>query len=328
MTRRGLLTLAGAGIVGSAAAGAGAAVSFVAVGEFKFANRFYPGVQMDGEDIGGLTLEQAMARARARWDPFLASPIVFRLGDREWIPAAAQVGIAVDYAGPLRAAYAWGREGSWDTRFAEQRATAEAARGWRTLTSFDPHVFTEYIESIAAEVYRPAADASVRVEVRGGRRQVAVEESVVGQRLVDADYLSVASQGFESPRRVIVDLAVEDTLPGIATDMVAPVSAEAERLMRGHINLVSDQGRWSIGREDLATDLAIGGAADAPELEVRLDYQGFARVASQIVDELRVDPVDPKIRVNAAGPCSAYGRGPTRPQRGCRGGCGRECKRR
>ena len=301
MTRRGLLTLAGAGIVGSAAAGAGAAVSFVAVGEFKFANRFYPGVQMDGEDIGGLTLEQAMARARARWDPFLASPIVFRLGDREWIPAAAQVGIAVDYAGPLRAAYAWGREGSWDTRFAEQRATAEAARGWRTLTSFDPHVFTEYIESIAAEVYRPAADASVRVEVRGGRRQVAVEESVVGQRLVDADYLSVASQGFESPRRVIVDLAVEDTLPGIATDMVAPVSAEAERLMRGHINLVSDQGRWSIGREDLATDLAIGGAADAPELEVRLDYQGFARVASQIVDELRVDPVDPKIRVNAAG---------------------------
>ncbi len=301
MTRRKLLTLAGAGIVGSAAAGAAAAASFVAVGESKFADRFYPGVQMDGEDVGGLRLDQAMARARARWEPFLANPIVFRLGDRAWTPTATQVGIAVDYVGPLRTAYAWGREGSWGARFAEQRATAEAPHGWRSLPSFDPLVFTGYLGGIAAEVYRPASDASVHVEVRGGRRQVAVQESVVGQRLVQADYLSVAGQGFDSPQRMIVDLAVEHTVPGITTDMVAPVLVEAERVMRGHINLVSDQGRWAIAREELATELAIAGTSDAPELELRLDYQAFARVASEIANELRIDPVEPKIRVNAAG---------------------------
>ena len=301
MTRRKALILAGSGVLGAAAAGVAGSAAFIATGEAKFRNRFYPGTRVDGEELGGLTYAQALARARARWDVFAANPVSFRLGDRTWQPSGSDAGVRVDYVAPLSAAYAWGREGDWGTRLGQQREAAESPRDWRTQVTFAPRPFNDLVEGIAAELGRPAADGSLRLEKRGGRQVFVIAQSASGQRLVTADYLGVMSREFEPPKRLLIDLALETVPAKVSSEEFEPVAEAAQQLLDGHILLLSPFGRWSIRREDLASDLRLVGTTAAPRVELDVDYRAFEPVATDLARKLRIEPVEPKIRVNPEG---------------------------
>ena len=301
ISRRNILLFAGSGVLGLTAAAASGAVAFVAVGEARYADRFYPGVRLDGEDVGGLTLAEAQARLTARWDGFSASPVIFRLDGRTWKPTGGEIGIGVDYATPLAQAYAWGRRGSWDARLRQQRQTLESPLDWRTSVGFDPHVFMEYVERIAAEIAVTPVDAALRLESQGGQRRATVSPSRMGRELLPADVLAVMSHGFDTPQRLIINLQSRAVAPRIATTNVAPAAERARRLMDGHIELTAPGHRWSIAREALARDMRVIGPPTAPEITVDVSYQAFDRVAREIADTLRVSAVEPKIRVNDDG---------------------------
>ena len=301
ISRRTVLLFAGSGVLGSAAAAAAGTAVFVAVGEARYTNRFYPGVRLDDEDVGGLTRAAAHDRLSARWDDFRDSPVVFRLDGQTWRPTGREVGLEVDYATPLAQAYAWGRRGGWDTRLQEQRQTLEAPRDWRTSVRFDPHVFVTYVERIAAEIAQAPTDATLRIETHGGQRLARVHPASEGRELAPADVLAVMSRRFDTPQRLIIDLQARPLAPQVATADVTPAAEHARRLMEGHIELVAPGHRWSIAREDLAQDMRIVGSPEAPEISVDISYRAFERIAREIADTLRVAAVEPKIRVDADG---------------------------
>ena len=301
ISRRNILLFAGSGVLGGAAAAAAGAATFMAVGQARYTHRFYPGVRLDGEDVGGLTLEQARARLMARWDGFSASPVIFRLDGRTWNPTGGEVGIRVDYATPLAQAYAWGRRGSWETRLRQQRETLEAPRDWQTAVGFDPHVFMGYVERIAAEIAEAPVDAALRIETQGGRRHARVYPSSEGRKLIPADLLVLMSRRFDTPQRLIIDLQSQSIAPQVATAAVTPTAERARELMEGHIELVAPGHRWSIAREDLAQDMRVVGPSMAPDVSVDVSYRAFDRVAREVADTLRVPAVEPKIRVDGDG---------------------------
>ena len=301
ISRRTLLLFAGSGVLGGVAAAAAGATVFVAVGEARYADRFYPGVRLDGEDVGGLTLAEARGRLTARWDGFRDSPVIFRLDGRTWNPTGGEVGIQVDYATPLAQAYAWGRRGSWETRLRQQRQTLKAPRDWRTTVSFDPHLFMAYVERIGAEIAQSPTDASLRIETQGGQRLARVYPSSEGRELVPADVLAVMSRRFDTPQRMIIDLQSRSLAPQVATADVTPASERARELMEGRIEMVAPGHRWSIAREDLAEEMRVVGPPEAPDISVDVSYRAFDRVAREIADTLRVPAVEPKIRVDDEG---------------------------
>ena len=301
ISRRTLLLFAGSGVLGGVAAAAAGATVFVAVGEARYADRFYPGVRLDGEDVGGLTLAEARGRLTARWDGFRDSPVIFRLDSRTWNPTGGEVGIQVDYATPLAQAYAWGRRGSWETRLRQQRQTLKAPRDWRTTVSFDPHLFMAYVERIGAEIAQSPTDASLRIETQGGQRLARVYPSSEGRELVPADVLAVMSRRFDTPQRMIIDLQSRSLAPQVATADVTPASERARELMEGRIEMVAPGHRWSIAREDLAEEMRVVGPPEAPDISVDVSYRAFDRVAREIADTLRVPAVEPKIRVDDEG---------------------------
>ncbi len=301
ISRRTILVAAGSGVLGSAAAAAAGVTAFVAIGEARYADRFYPGVQLDGEDVGGLTWAEAQARLSARWDGFRDSPVIFRLDGRTWNPTGREVGIEVDYTTPLTHAYGWGRRGSWEARLRQQQQTLEAPLDWRTTVSFDPPVFMAYVERIGAEISQAPTDAALRIETQGGQRLARVYPSSEGRELVPADVLAVMSRRFDTPQRLIVDLQSRPLAPQVATADVTPAAERARELMQGHIELVAPGQRWSIAREDLAEDMRVVGPADAPDVAVDVSYRAFERVAREIAETLRVAAVEPKIRVDREG---------------------------
>ncbi len=301
INRRSLLLIAGSGVLGSAAAAAAGVTAFVTIGEARYSDRFYPGVRLDGEDVGGLTRAEVHDRLAARWDGFREYPVVFRLDGRTWNPTGGEVGIQVDYATPLAQAYAWGRLGSWETRLRQQQQTLEAPRDWRTTFSFDPHAFMTFVEHISEEIAQAPKDADLRIETQGGQRLARVYPSSEGRELVPADVLAVMSRRFDTPQRLIIDLQSRSLAPQVQTADVTPAADRARELMDGHIELVAPGHRWSITREDLAQDMRVVGPREAPDISVDVSYRAFERVAREIADTLRVAAVEPKIRVESDG---------------------------
>ena len=301
INRRNVLLLGRTGLVGASVTVLSGALAFVAVGQARYANRFYPGVRFDDEHIGGLTLDEVRGRLESRWDAFEESPVIFRLGEQLWQPSGAEVGINVDYVTPLFEAFSWGRLGGLLQRFEEQRATLELSRSWRTRVRFEPRAFMDYIDRLAIEVHQPAVNASARVEDRGGRREIVIDSARVGRELIPLDYMAVMSDQVERPRYVVVHLRARSVPPSIVTASVSPVARDAHAIRSGHIELVAPGHRWSVAREALASEMTIEGPAGEPRLQVTANYLAFDRVAREIARTLGVPAIEPKIRVGPDG---------------------------
>ena len=301
MTRRKLLSLVATGTLGAGATAVAGGVAFVVSGQTKFSKRFYRGVHVDGEHVGGLTFDAALVRLQRRWEPFIANPVVFRLGDREWVPSSREVGISVDYRAALRDAYAWGREGTWATRLDEQRRIAGTPLDWPVATQFDAYTFALFVERIAADVARPATDAGLRVASIGGQQRLVLNASQRGDKLVAADYLGAITTALAPPMRVAIELDIEHVVPTVTSEMLTPIATKAKELIRGHIGIVAQADRWAIARDELVSDVIVTGPMHAPKVEIEIDYLAFEGLARQIASSLRVDPVEPSIRMDVNG---------------------------
>ena len=309
MTRRRLILTAGAGGIGAAAAAVAGWTAFVATREARLASRFLPGAVVDGENLVGLTFDQAVARARARWGPYIENPIVLRVGGRAWTPRADQIGITVDFMTPLREAYAGRRKVALADQLLGAAPTGPRPAPRQTVVNFDPAVFTAYVERIADLVQLDPVDSGMRVEQQAGRRRLVIDPSREGRRLAPADHAATVAANLQPPTRLVLDLASESIAPAVAEDQLAPIAAEAERLLDGRIGLNGPRASWTVPRESLVAELMIGGPAGEPEVEVTLDYSAFERLARQIADELRVAPVAPRIRMSAKGDVVPEGQG-------------------
>jgi len=301
INRRKILLLGKTGLVGTSATVLSGALAFLAIGQVRYANKFYPGVHFDDEHIGGFTLDEVRGRVESRWDAYAEYPVTFRLGERLWQPSGAEVGINVDYVTPLLEAFSWGRLGGLFQRFEEQRTTLELSRSWRTRVAFESRTFMEYIDRLAIEVHQPVVDASARVEDRGGRREIVIDPARAGRELIPLDYMAVMSDQSERPRHVVIHLRDRSVAPSIVTASVSPVAEDARDITSGHIELVGPGHRWAIAREALASEMSIEGTPSEPRLQVTANYLAFDRVAREIVRTLGIPAIEPKIRVDLDG---------------------------
>lgn len=300
MIRRKFLLAAGSGVIAAAAGIAAGGIAFVATRVARSADRFRSGVIFDGEGLVGLTFAEALARADLRWGPYAQSPIILRLGQRTWSPTGADLGVTVDWLTPLREAYAWGR----DEGLTEQlrgTATSGSPSPWHTVVTLDQRVFAAYLERVAASVEREPVDSVLRVEYQVGRPRLIIDPSASGLQLAPAGYAEVVAANLRPPARLVVDLASELIPPTVDEQQLRGIAEEAERLLDGHISLNSQVADWAIAREMLVSGVTLGGTEAAPDVRFRLDYSSFARLAKQIADEVRISPVEPRIRVNASG---------------------------
>ena len=300
MIRRKFLLAAGSGVIAAAAGMAAGGIAFVATRVARSADRFRSGVIFDGEPLIGLTFDQALVRADLRWGPYAQSPLIVRVGQRTWSPTGADVGITVDCVTPLREAYAWGR----DDGLADQlRGTAAsiAPPPWHTVVTFDQRVFEAYLGRVAASLQSEPVDSVLRVEYQAGRPRLIIDPSASGLQLVPAGYAEVVAANLRPPVRLVVDLASETIPPAVDEQQLKGIAEKAERLLEGHISLNSQIANWAVARDTLVSGVTLGGTEAAPDVRFRLDYGLFARLAQQIADEVRVSPVEPRIRVNTSG---------------------------
>jgi len=157
--------------------------------------RIYPGVSVQGVDLGRLTVEEATVILVERLPDPAVQGISLRAGERSWRLSWADAGRTYDYAATAAAAYQVGRGGRWRERvLSAWRIRLDGHSIQPLITPSDPARVRIALQEAAALVSVPPTDAQLQITPAGavpilGRpgRALDVEASTarVIQALVD-----------------------------------------------------------------------------------------------------------------------------------------------
>ncbi len=143
------------------------------------------GAQVNGVDLGGMTREAALQRARRLVAAPIQRPVHVQLGERRYTLTSQEAGVQIDIEGAIAKAYAAGREGSF------------LSRGWRKLTgtkidtkfiapvTINHLAVRSFVEDLGREQAQQAVDAALDITLT----KVSVTASKPGRRLAAKDAL-------------------------------------------------------------------------------------------------------------------------------------------
>lgn len=200
----------------------------------QHAERIYPGVAVQGLDLGGLTAPEAEAALqRALPDP-QAEGITVWAGEQAWRFSWAALGQQYDIAATIAAAYQVAREEDW---LARQRAA------WRVLTaghevevvaiSADPAKATRAMETIAKAIFRAPVEATLTLGPAGA-------VGAPGQAGQELDVAAASAALLEALRRgeTELQLPLRSLLPRLETP--EPAYSRAQALLAAPFTLGVD----------------------------------------------------------------------------------------
>lgn len=128
-----------------------------------YETRFCEGVYVDDIDLGGMSQREAMdAVQKKAQDKRDAWSVTLQYGDESWLLNAEQLGMRVNIADALDAAWAQGHSGTVTERKQQMDALeTEPFHSYTSLSEGDISVIDRLLEDIAASINRPVEDASI-----------------------------------------------------------------------------------------------------------------------------------------------------------------------
>lgn len=216
-----------------------------------YQTRTMPGVRYGDLSLAGLSEAQVKAVIDVHAAPLLNAPVVFVHGEREWRPAASEVGLGVDT--PAMAEEAMGvRRGLPAVLRLPHAVYLGAARPDIPLRGkIDPDQLAAFLNALAAEVDRPAVNAALAV--RSGR--LVVGQSAAGQRVDVAETVRRVRppSTLEGPQRV--EVAVVVVPPAVAEASVSDAQAVASKILAAPLSVKAAARTWSLSPAELGAML-------------------------------------------------------------------------
>ena len=195
---------------------AGGSVGALAWADGNASGQLPAGAKVGGVDVGGLTREEAIARAQSRVRSSIARPTHVQLGEKRYTLTPAEAGVRIDVHTAVKRAYVEGREGSF------------ISRGWRKITGAqldqnvpvnavaDQRAVRRFVEGIGREQARKPVDAALNLTLTS----VSVTRSRAGRRLAARDALVARLM------RRLTSSTNERTLRAKTVDVPAKVNAK------------------------------------------------------------------------------------------------------
>lgn len=213
-----------------------------------YAGRIYEGVRVLSWDVSGMTPAEAYAFLSQRIRYYEDTQLLFRYGNQLWMATPRDLGARLDARAAVAEAYAVGRSGLLRDRFWQQFDIWRQGYTVVPRTVFDPAAARQYLESIAAQIERPARDADI---VLAGMTAEVIS-SQEGYRLdVDAALAEVQNRLLtlsDAP----IDLKVETIPPAIDDAPALEAKARIDRLLSAPVTVRYEDKTWTIERETLA----------------------------------------------------------------------------
>jgi len=260
--------------------------------EWTYADRMYPGVWVSGVGVGGMRFEDA---ALAVEDGLgLREPLVTLMAPgTAWnaqIVRPVDLGLGLDPEATLGPAYALGRTGSAVADFLAHLQLLAYGESFPPVLVYDERVPRLYLETLAAQIYLPPADAALSID---GVTPVSIPARP-GRYLDIEATLAALTPAVSRLGPAEVGLVIRETQPSIMDAESA--RAEAAALLDGPLTLViahpleGDPGPWVLAPEQLAGMLVL--RVENGQLHAGLDEGTLRAYLGTLAPELAIEPVD------------------------------------
>lgn len=271
------------------------AALFVAAYQVYYDGLIYPGVNVWGVELGGMSPEEAMQALDGRFDYPQTSTITFRDGGNVWPVSAGQLGVGFDVTRTIQAAYEVGRQPSLIASLRQQIAAWRDGVVVSPVIVYDQRVADVTLNEIAAAINRPPVDATVHVS---GVEAVATPGQI-GRQVVREQTVDRLREMIMSLQSGEITVAVEETPPQILSADEA--AATINTILAANMQVVienpypDDPGPWTASRESLAGMIVIEQVAagdGTASYAVRLDESQLQSFLNPLAPQLAREPVD------------------------------------
>ena len=245
-----------------------AIVAIYAAFQILYAGRIFPGVQVGGVDVGGLTPASAAARVTQEFSYPQSGKILLQDGGQSWLVSPGQLGLYLDPETSALNAYRVGRSGGMFRRLRNQYSAYAAGEQLPPALIFDQRVTYLVLEGLGKQIDKPVVEATLQVQ----GLDVLVQAGQTGRELDLAASLALVSAQVQTLQDGIVPLVVRETPPAI---LDASAQAEvARKILSAPLTIGVPEGEtggpWTIEPDRLAGMLTFQRVVNGQSAEYRV----------------------------------------------------------
>ncbi len=265
---------------------------------FKYDDNVYPGVNVSGVSLGGLSEADARSELEAEANRIESTRAYFDYGSQHWAPTLAELGVSVDVDTTLANAMQVGREADGNARLSSSIDTLRQT----TTIPLEISVSTDALEAWALDVddqlgIRPR-NASLVVE---NGATVLTEEA--NGTVVDLESLQqIVDQSVRSLTAPTAPLPVEDFLPTVYAADLQNAKATLDQALAKSVAVKWDESTWEIPAAEFGSFVSIAVDQDSSGSEavsIEIDKRGLANYLNDLVsDSVAKEPLNAKVAWN------------------------------
>ncbi len=262
----------------------------------------YPGVRVWGVDVSGMTPAQAAAALNGQFTYPSMTTITFRDGQNVWPVSAADLGVHFDVERTVQAAYEVGRSPNLLVSLRQQATAWRQGYVISPVLVYDQQAAHRHLQAIAAQINRPAIDATVSIS----GLEVISTPGQIGRQVDERATLDNLNATITRLQDGEVAVVVVETPPQImdATEAAQTVRAILASDLEVFIPdaAPTDPGPWTASREALAEMVLLARIPD-PDGEgqvyaVSLNEAQLHAFLDPLVPQLAREPVNARFVFN------------------------------
>jgi vancomycin resistance protein YoaR len=280
----------------------GLLAAFVVWVQMAYAGAVFPGVRVNGIDLGGLTRAQAIAVLEDSFSYDDEAVFTFRHEDRFWQFSAGELGVALDAGATADAALAVGHSGSLPVNLAEQASIWFSGRAIPPVVRYDQTAALAKLNTLASEINRPAQNAAL--DING--IFISTAPATIGQTVdiqATLNELNVALLRLDTGGEIT--LVIKEDLP-LVVDVEA-AAARARTAVSAPVSIIADgpdgqpMGPWTampneIGR--LLTKTAVYNGDGTVSYAVGINVEVFREFLDNLAPSLAAEPQNGRFHFN------------------------------
>ena len=184
-----------------------------------YRNRIYPGVRIDGLDVGGLSVEDAAAKADRFFTP--TDDIKFAFKDKQWPIDLKEIGAKVKAVKSAKLAFTVGRRHGLSADLGERYHAWASGIGLPVEWSIDRIKTTAALKKMAKVIDQPPQDAQLLIS----QKNVSIQPHRDGRRLLYRESVKRIETRL-SRETTEIPLAVKVEVPAKTTEAIKKLKVE------------------------------------------------------------------------------------------------------
>jgi vancomycin resistance protein YoaR len=263
------------------------------------AQRLLPGVQVQGQVLGGLSVSQARSVLEEHYQPLVAAPVTFTMDGRFWRPTAAEIGMRLEIGDAVEEAYRAGR----DVGLVEELRRLTTARDETVdlpiRLTIDERRLQAYLLDIARTVEISPQSASLVVS----QGRVLVTPARIGRQVLIDDTARDVLAALPRLESYTATVRVRPLAPVMSDAAVADVQERLTVLLHGAVELRANEQTWQWTPQEIGELVRLQQVATADgslRLDATLDRTQLAARVESMAQQVARAPIEPRVRFSRA----------------------------